>query len=61
MDPMIRTAAAVGSCIPRHADNVTRMNMSKSQAGAVLGSSTSEKKAHAAQKNGEKGGRPKGS
>lgn len=47
--------------IPSHAANVARMNTSKSQAAAILGSSTSAKKTEAAQANGEKGGRPKGS
>lgn len=46
--------------LPRHADNV-RQNTSKSQAGAVLGSSKSGAKTAAAQENGKKGGRPAGS
>lgn len=49
------------NCIPSHASNTRRDNTSKSQAAAILGSSTSAKKAKAAQENGEKGGRPKGS
>lgn len=53
--------------LPRHENNVgaqrpmIRHNTSKSQAAAILGSSTSEAKASAAQKNGQKGGRPVGS
>ena len=42
-----------------HAAN--RANTSKAQAAAILGSSTSAKKTEAAQENGAKGGRPKGS
>lgn len=49
------------STLPRHAENVLRMNTSKSEAGAVLGSSKSPAKAAAAQENGKKGGRPSGS
>ncbi len=48
------------NALPRHADNV-RANVSKHEAAVALGSSTSAKKTSAAQANGEKGGRPKGS
>ena len=49
-----------------HATNVSRMASSgevtgKSEAARILGSSTSAKKAHASQENGQLGGRPKGS
>jgi hypothetical protein len=49
--------------LPRHAQNVAynRMNVSKHEAAVALGSSKSEAKAAAAQKNGTKGGRPEGS
>ena len=49
--------------LPRHAQNVAanRMNVSKHDAAVALGSSKSEAKAAAAQKNGTKGGRPMGS
>lgn len=53
------------NCLPvsgyRHADNAQRMNTSKSEAGAVLGSSKSAAKGKAAAANGAKGGRPQGS
>lgn len=53
------------NCLPcsgyRHADNAQRMNTSKSEAGAVLGSSTSAAKAKTSAANGAKGGRPTGS
>jgi hypothetical protein len=49
------------SQLPRHADNVARMNTGKSEAAAILGSSKSAAKTKAAQKNGAKGGRPEGS
>ncbi len=53
------------NCAPvsgyRHADNAQRMNTSKSEAGAVLGSSKSAAKTKAAQSNGKEGGRPEGS
>jgi hypothetical protein len=56
----------VPSSMPRHnampaARPTIRHNTSKSEAGAVLGSSTSPAKAKAAQANGAKGGRPSGS
>ncbi len=49
--------------LPRHAANVAanRMNVSKHDAAVALGSSKSEAKTAAAQKNGTKGGRPMGS
>ena len=54
--------------LPRHNANVGAVrpeirhnSTSKSQAAAILGSSTGGDKAQAAQKNGEKGGRPVGS
>jgi hypothetical protein len=49
--------------LPRHAQNVAynRMNVSKHDAAVALGSSKSEAKTAAAQKNGTKGGRPMGS
>lgn len=49
--------------LPRHAQNVAanRMNVSKHDAAVALGSSKSEAKTAAAQKNGTKGGRPSGS
>lgn len=42
-------------------ETIVRHNTSKSQAGAVLGSSRSAAKKEAAQENGKAGGRPKGS
>lgn len=47
--------------IPRHADNVARMNTTKSQAAAILGSVKTEKKAASSAANGKLGGRPVGS
>ncbi len=54
--------------VPRHNDNVSRAKAgadlaekNSPRAGAVLGSSTSEAKGAAAEKNGQKGGRPVGS
>jgi len=49
------------NALPRHAENVARMNVSRSEAAAVLGRATGGDKAKAAQKNGQKGGRPVGS
>ena len=60
-----KTASVYGApnlnALPRHADNVARMNVSRSEAAAVLGSASGGDKAKAAQKNGAKGGRPVGS
>lgn len=58
--PIMRPNCAAPSGY-RHNDNVARMNTSKSEAGAVLGSSKSQAKTKAAQNNGAKGGRPEGS
>lgn len=47
----------------RHSANVERMrvNTSRSEAAAIMGSATGGAKAKAAKKNGAKGGRPEGS
>lgn len=61
------------NALPRHHENVSRMNADRSKAGeqlatkhspaagATLGSSTSQSKVAAAQDNGKEGGRPSGS
>jgi len=46
---------------PRHNSNVAFMRENKNPHAVALGQMTSKAKAQAAQKNGQKGGRPEGS